>query len=340
MPERPPFARLAVVGLPGAGKTSLFCALTGVEYARAVASSGKVLSGSVRVEDSRLLRIHEQEHPQAKLTCPILEVLDTPPLQPEGRGIFAQFRNATAILIVLKAYDSGAEVESQLESIRSELLLSDAELLQRRIEKIDDRLKRSVPTKEREQLQAERDAVAPLVESITGETKIDWDSFSPEVKNQLRSFQLFAQKPIFPLVNIAEKDLGTREGTALKLELELLGMEEGERAEYMKDYGLDHLTTERLPVDFPGRLNFLTFLTVGEKGVVGWCLPRGSTAPEAAGFIHTDIEKGFINAEVISYADREKAGSIREAERTGKKRLEGKNYVVQDWDILNIRFNV
>lgn len=350
MADRPPFARVAIIGVPGAGKTTLFSALSGMDYARVVAASGKVIGAGVRVQHPELLEIHRKEEPKSKLTCPTVEIFDTPPIALEGAdrdrnpSVLHQLREMSGLIVVLRAYDLEGDatqkkkaLEGQLDRIRTELLLSDAEALQRRVEKIDDRLKRTLPTAEREELQAERGAVAPLVESITSGTFTTMSAVAPSVEKALRSFALFARKPILTIVNLGERDLGTLEGIPLRLEPELLAMPEEERGSYMKDYGISALQLPLLPVRLQEALGFVTFLTVGDTETVGWPLRKGACGPEAAGVIHTDLQKGFVNIEVLAHADYLKHGTIKEAERQGRKRVEGKNYALQNFDIVHVR---
>lgn len=353
MADRPPFARVALIGPPGAGKTTLFCALSGMEYARAVAGSGKVIAAALRVEDPRLVRIHEKEEPRSKRSCPTMEVVDTPAIALDGPdrdrnpGVLHQLREMTGLVVLLKAYDldgtpeeKGRKLQSQMETIRSELLLNDAEALQRRVEKIDERLKRTLPTAERESLEEERSVLSKLVESISAGNPKVLESVPPEVEKALRAFALFSRKPLIPLVNLAENDLGQFDGFCLRLEHELLLLSAEERESYMKDYGMSSLSVTGFPVAWMSRLGFLMFLTVGPKETVGWPLRRGAPAPEAAGVIHTDLQKGFINVEVMSFADWERLGSLKEVARAGRERVEGKHYVLQDCDIINVKFAV
>lgn len=340
MPDRPPFGRLALVGTTGVGKSTLFSALTGMEYARVIASSGRVLSAPVRVEAERLLRIHHKEEPKAKLTCPTFELWDTPALsldeEDRSRSVLHKLREADGLIVLLNGFEQGGlDTDKQFDAIRSELLLNDADALQRRLKRNAELVKRSIPRDEREPLEAELDALPPVIEALTeGETDPLKD-LSPTLERRIRSFGLYARMPIISLVNLPETGLDHK-GVCIRLEHELLGMEPEERDSFMGDYGLDRLQIPDLPLTFAEKTGNLIFLTVGPTEVAGWPLPTGTTAPEAAGVIHTDLQKGFINAEVIAYRDWEEAGSMREAERK-KQRLEGKDYVVQPYDIINIK---
>lgn len=347
MPEKGPAAKVAIVGVSGAGKTSLFCALTGLEPARAAAHSGKTASAAVRVLDPRLLAAHAKNGPEKKLVAPTLEFIDTPPLWLEGPekrdnpGIFAQFRDADGFVVVLKAYESAdaGTVARQLEALRGELFLADVDVMQKRIEKLKADTKRSLPN--REELLREVGVLEQLMEAVAGGDAKAVECLKEEDERKLKGFQFFSKKPIIPLANISEMDLAKpphEPAAALKLELELLGMEEAERASFMKDYGLAALATAGFPRAVYDRMGLQTFLTLGDKDTTGWALRKGATSFEAAGKIHTDIQKGFINAEIISWADLDKAPSPHAARQ--KQRVEGKAYVMKDFDTVNVKFNV
>jgi hypothetical protein len=346
MADRPIAARIGLIGTAGAGRTSLFSALTGTEYARAVAATGKAVSASVRVLDPRLVRMHEIEGPQKKLVTPLLELVDAPsialegPDKPENPGRLAAVRECDGFLAVLRAYE-GEDPARQLEAIRSELILADLDVMEKRVERLRADTKKSLPN--REELLRELGVLEPLLEAVSGGDTKAFGKLTPEDEKRLRGFAFYSKKPLLPLANIAESGLGAPRAfpaCAVKLERELLAMEPEERASFMKDYGLESLVLESLPVDLFGKLGLHTFVTTGDKDVTGWHLRKGGTALEAAGRIHTDLAKGFINCEIVSFEEWGKWKNYHEARARGPKRTEGKGYVMRDFDIIEVKFNV
>jgi ribosome-binding ATPase YchF (GTP1/OBG family) len=352
MAEKGPAARVALVGVQGAGKTSLFCALTGMEYARALANAGKTASAAVRVLDPRLLEAHEKNGPQKKLVAPSLEFMDTPPiaLQDPGKqdnpGVFAMFRECDGFIVVLKAYDlegdRAKQVKDQLDAVRGEFVLADIDVMQKRIEKLRAEVKKPLPTVE--ESKKELAVLERLIEAVLSGHAGAFAGLSAEDEKKLRGFQFFSRKPLIPIVNIGESDLAAPPRpspeaipVSLKLEAELMAMDEADRASFMSDYGLASLSLAGLAVAIFDRMGFQTFLTLGDKDTTGWALRKGSSAWDAAGKIHTDIQKGFINCEVISFADFRAHKSAHDAAAHGRQRVEGKAHVLADYDIINIK---
>jgi ribosome-binding ATPase YchF (GTP1/OBG family) len=339
MADRPIAARLGLVGVPMSGKTSLFCALTGTEYAKIVASSGgKSLSAPVRVLDPRILKMHKVEGEQKKLVTPILEVVDASSIAIEGpdkdanAGKLASIRECDGFLAVLKGYE-GEDVKKQLDAFRSEFILADIDVMQKRIEKLKIDSKKGLPN--------QQDLLKELATmAVSGGDVKAFEKLTPEDEKRMKGFAFYSKKPLIPLANISEADLGKKldvPAVAVKLELELMAMEEAERASFMKDYGLEKLALEALPVDLYHQIGMQTFVTTGDKDVTAWHLRKGGTALDAAGRIHTDLQKGFINAEIISYAEYCKWKNYREATSRAPKRVEGKAYVMQDYDFIEVK---
>jgi ribosome-binding ATPase YchF (GTP1/OBG family) len=346
MADRPVAARIGLVGPAGSGKTSLFCALTGAEYARAVASTGKAIGGNVRVLDPRLLRVHQVEGTQKKLVTPVLEIVDAPSVALEGpdrasnSGRLAQVRECDGFLAVLRAYEGG-EAGKQLDALRNELVLADLDVMQKRIDRLQADTKKSLPN--REELLRELEVLQPLCEAVLGGDTKAFGRLTAEDEKRLRGFQFYSKKPLMPLANVAETDLGKPfdlPAVPVKLEMELLAMEAEERAGFMKDYGLPSLALEALPVRLLDQMGFHTFVTTGDKDVTGWSLRKGANALEAAGRIHTDLQKGFINCEIVSFAEWSKWKNYHEAQVRGPRRVEGKAYPLQDFDFIEVKFNV
>jgi len=346
MAERPVAARVGLVGPAGSGKTSLFCALTGTEYARAVASTGKAIGGNVRVLDPRLARIHQVEGTHKKLVTPAIEVFDAPSIALDGpdragnAGRLAAVRECEGFLAVLRAYE-GEDPRPQLEAVRGELVLADVDVMQKRIERLQADTRRALPN--REDLLREMEVLQPLCEAVAGGDPGAFGRLTPEDEKRLRGFQFYSRKPLAALANIAEKDLGRPSGipaAPVRLEMELLAMGPEERAGFMREYGLQALASESLPLRLYDGLGFHTFVTANEKEVSGWALRRGATAHEAAGRVHTDLQKGFISCEVVPFDEWSKWKNLHEAQARGHRRVEGKGYVVRDFDILTVKFNV
>ena len=343
MADKPIASRLGLVGVAGSGKTSLFCALTGTEYARAVASTGKTISATVRVLDPRLARMHQVEGTQKKLVAPMIEIMDAPSIAIEGAekddnaGRFSMVRECDGFLVVLRGYE-GEDVRKQLDAIKSEFILADIDVMQNRIEKLKADTKKTLPN--RDELLKELTVMEPLLEAVSGGDTKAFEKLTPEDEKRLKGFAFYSKKPLIPLANISEGNLGKASdisSVAIKLETELLAMEAAERASFMKDYGLEKLVLESLIVELYTRLGMITFVTTGDKDVTGWHLRKGQTSLDAAGRIHTDLQKGFINCEIVSFAEWAKWKNYREAVARGPKRVEGKAYVMQDFDLIEVK---
>jgi hypothetical protein len=326
------------------GKTSLFCALTGAEYAKIVASSGgKSISAPLRVLDPRLVRMHGVEGAHKKLITPVMEVVDAASIVLEGPdkdanpGKLASVRECDGFLAVLKGYE-GEDVKKQLDGFRSEFILADIDVMQKRIEKLKIDSKKGLPNQA--DLLRELATMEPLLEAVAGGDVKAFEKLTPDDEKRMKGFAFYSKKPLIPLANISEADLGKKldvPAVAIKLEMELMAMEEAERASFMKDYGLEKLALESIAVDLYGKIGMHTFVTTGDKDVTGWHLRKGATALEAAGRIHTDLQKGFINCEIVSFAEWGKWKNYREAQSRGPKRVEGKAYVMQDFDLIEVK---
>jgi hypothetical protein len=308
-----------------------------------VAATGKTISANVRVIDPRLVRMHEVEGLQKKLVTPVVEVVDGPSIALDGPdrggnpGKLAMVRECDGFLVVLKAYE-GEDPVKQLDAIRSEFILADIDVMQKRIDRLQADTKKTLPN--REELLKELSVLQPLLETVSGGDTKAFEKLSPEDEKRLKGFAFYSKKPLIPLADISEADLGKKldfPAVAVKLELELLAMESAERASFMKEYGLERLVLESLSVMLYDRLGFLTFVTTGDKDVTGWHLRKGGSALDAAGRIHTDLQKGFINCEIVSFAEWGKWKNYREAQSRGPKRVEGKAYVIRDFDLLEVK---
>ena len=346
MAERSTAGKLGLLGSTGAGKTTLFSKLTEIEYSRAIAASGRTITGTVRIEDPRLHQMHEVEGSHKKLVAPLLEIMDGPaiPLSPEEKrdlpNALPHFRECDGYLVVLKSY-AGGDPKAELEAIRNELFLADVESMERRIEKLRGDVKRALPN--REELKKELATFEQMSDAIMGGDTTVLANLTPEDEGRLRGYQFYSRKPIIPLINLSEMDLGKKTdelSACIKLETELLEMDPQERDSFMGDYGLEKLILPDLPVLLYDRLGFQTFVTVGDKDVTAWHLRKGATAFEAAGRIHTDLQKGFINCEAVPFGEWEGHKDYHQARARGKFRVEGREGLMQDFDVVHVKFNV
>ena len=308
--------RVGIVGLPNAGKTTLFNALTraGAQVTAYADVTQKPNVGMAVIADNRLERVAEI-FGSKKVTPAAIRIVDVP-----GRAeIHGELRQADALLAVLDGFSEGADPAADLETLRLELLVSDRDHVERRLERVrkeaksgDRALRDEVASTER--LLAHLEGGRPLSE---------WAGDLPSELEPLTT------KPLIALENGPN-------GIDAALEMELAELSPEEAAEFRSGpSALDDVV-----VRLKEALGLVTFFTVGDTEARSWTLRHGQTALEAAESIHSDIARGFIRCEVIRWNDLLECGSHAEAARRGLQRLEGKSYAVEDGDVLNIRFNV
>jgi ribosome-binding ATPase YchF (GTP1/OBG family) len=301
-----------IVGLPSAGKTTLFNALT---KAGVGPDFGKEHVGMAPIADERLDQLG-QVVSAAKVTPAAVRVVDTPGTGPQLLG---NLRRVDALLAVVDGYSAGADPDGDLERLELELLVADRDHVERRLERVTKQAK-SGEAKLRDEL-AELERLLAHVDA--GRSVREWEGPLPPELEPLTT------KPVVAVVNGPA-------GIDLKLEAELSELPEEEAAAYRDgESALDEIVRRLFQV-----LGLVTFFTAGETEARGWTLRHGQTALEAAGTIHSDIARGFIRCEVVRWNDLVEAGSYAETARRGLQRLEGKTYEVQDGDVLTVRFNV
>jgi GTP-binding protein YchF len=336
--------RAGLVGFAGSGKSTLFELLTG-----ATPDPGKVHSGQVGIatlSDPRLDFLAALHKPR-KVTSATVELLDTPGLIPGTHGDnpqrLALIREGDALLVVLGAFAGGNPV-ADLSAFREELLFADLSVATNRAERLEASIKK--PRPDREQLQKELELVKRVVAVLEQSGTVASLGLSDEEKKPLRSFGLLTDKPQVVLLNTIQGQEIPAPLLALapdalaidaKLELELGELDPGERAAFMAEMQITDLGRDRIIRRAYDAVGIITFFTAGDPEVRGWNLERGATAVEAAGKIHTDLAKGFIRAEVTHYDDLFKAGSMKEAKARNLQRLEGKDYIVKDGDVVYFR---
>jgi ribosome-binding ATPase YchF (GTP1/OBG family) len=304
---------VGIVGLPSSGKTTLFRALTRAE----THGSGKEHVGMAQIPDERLGRL-AQTVGARKVTPAAVRVVDVPGTGPQLLG---NLRQVDALLVVLDGFSGTRVPADDLETLKLELLVADRDHVERRLERVGKQAKSGDARLKAEAAELER----VLAHLDAGEPLAEWDGELPPELEPLTT------KPLLELVN------GSGGGIDLQLEAELADLSPEEAAEFR---GSDESALGAVVRRLAETLDLITFFTAGEKETRAWTLRRGETAIDAAETIHSDIARGFIRCEVVRWNDLVEAGGHAEAARAGKQRLEGKTYVVEDGDVLNVRFNV
>lgn len=354
--------KTAIVGLPMVGKTSLFTILTGVhESARVGTLEARV--GVTRVPDARLEALAKIFEPP-KITHATVEYLDFPSISKEALrdpSYLASLRVVDALAHVLRVFESDTVPHEKgsvdplrdFEDVEMELILSDLVVVEKRMERVDkDRKRMKSP-----ELDAEFALLERLKTELEANRPLRGLEFSGEDEKRIRGFQFLSQKPMLAVLNIGEKDAARlheieeqyRTGafagrahttvTAIcgKIEAELAELSPEEAREYLASYGLKESGLERLISATYALLGLMSFLTAGETEVRAWTIPMHSTAQKAAGAIHSDFEKKFIRAEVVNWKSLIDLGGYTGVKEKGLLRLEGKEYIVKDGDVLVIR---
>jgi GTP-binding protein YchF len=354
--------KTAIIGLPMVGKTSLFTILTGVHQETRIGSTA-ARTGIARVPDTRLDALAGIFEPK-KLTQAVVEYVDMPAISKENLrdpSYLASLRVVDAFAQVLRLFEDetiphekgSVDPLRDLEDVETELILSDLVVIEKRLERLEkDRKKVKNPELDREyellvRAKAELEADRPL-------RGLELDV---EDEKRLRGFQFLSQKPMLYVLNLGEADaprlreierdfaagpLAGRPRTAAtaicgKIEAELAELPAAEQAEYLASYGLKESGLERLISATYALLGLMSFLTAGEDEVRAWTIPQNSSAVKAAGAIHSDFEKKFIRAEVVNWKALVDHGGYAGVREKGQLRLEGKEYIVKDGDVLVIR---
>jgi GTP-binding protein YchF len=354
--------KTAIVGLPMVGKTSLFTILTGVNQSARVGSM-ETRVGMTKVPDSRLDALAKIFDPP-KITHATVEYLDFPAISKEALrdpSYLASLRVVDAMAHVLRTFESdtvphekgSVDAVRDFQDVEIELILSDLVVVEKRIERVDkDRKKIKSPDLDKEfalleRIKTELEADKPLREL----------EFTDEDEKRIRGFQFLSLKPVLCVLNIGENDApklheveqqyrtGAFAGrrniavTAIcgKVEAELAELKPEEAKEYLASYGLKESGLERLITATYSLLGLMSFLTAGETEVRAWTIPMNSTAVKAAGAIHSDFEKKFIRAEVVNWKALVEHAGYPGVRDKGLLRLEGKEYIVKDGDVLVIR---
>ncbi|MDP6111222.1 MAG: DUF933 domain-containing protein [Planctomycetota bacterium] len=353
--------QVALTGIPGTGVKTIFSAITGnVEEAGASSwNPGQSRLVSLRVPDERLDIITEVYKPKKK-TYATVELVEFPGLfgsPSTDNAAIGKIRQTDAIVIVLRTFESQAfphpsgsiDPARDLERIYSDFVIADLEVLETRHERLEKNLARM----KKDEDVAEFEVLCKCRELLNSGKGVSEAGLSEDESKLIRSFGFLTEKPLVLLINVGESQLGDEESAmsafvekgyeaqALcgSLEAELCALDEEERAEFMSDFGVTELAAPAVLSAIFRRLSILTFFTYGEDECRAWNVEEGDTAVDAAGKVHTDLARGFIRAEVVAWDDFKEHGSVKDVKAAGKFRLEGKEYLVNEGDLIIIRHN-
>jgi GTP-binding protein YchF len=322
---------VGIVGVPYSGKTTLFTALT-----NSGSAGGRSNQAVVDVPDPRLGVLAELEKSK-KVVAAKVRFVDVPGgLTAQG---IAEFRQMDALCFVLRAFGPDAAPAKELGDITSELIIADLASIEGGLEKARKKARGSAEGK------AEVAALEAAHALLDAERPLSEGEFEDSALKVLRGFGPLSMKPWIVVLNVEEGgDASSFEGDAVvvsaALEAEVAGMEPADAAELLSGFGVTEPGLGKVIAACYRALDLITFLTTGEDETRAWEVRRGATAPEAAGAIHSDLQRGFIRAEVVPYDELVEAGSWNAAKAAGRLRVEGKDYVVAEGDVLNIRFAV
>ena|SRR5712691_3338210 len=323
---------VGLVGVPYAGKSTLFTAIT-----RVGAAGGRANQAVVPVPDPRLGVLTEMER-SAKTVAAQVRFVDVPGGTSSAQAI-AALREADALGLVLRCFGGDASPGGELATLRTALLLADLEVVDSALRKAEKRAKGKVT-----------DEIAVLRgahETLSAETPLREAGLPPEHLAELRGIAPLTLKPQVVIANL-EEGIEVPEalraegavGVYASIEAETAEMDPDEARALLEEFGVTKPGLEGVIAACYRALDLITFLTTGEDETRAWEVRRGATAPEAAGVIHTDLQRGFIRAEVVAYEELVAAGSMEQAKAAGHVRVEGKDYVVREGDVLHVRFAV
>jgi ribosome-binding ATPase len=359
--------KIAILGLPNSGKTTVFNALTRSTAETAAYSSGQLEPNlaTVKVPDLRLGVLAQMFNPK-KVTPADVQYVDMGGLS-SGAGqhgglppaLLNYISGADALLHVARAFEDASvshpegsvDLARDVAAVDLELVFSDLAIIERRLARLNAEISK-MSAKDRELRTAERELLLGLQAELEAERPIRDLALSEEEQLLLRGYQFLTAKPLLLVINIGEQAIKSpppfsythdkSDVVALcgKVEAELAQLDDADAQVFMEDLGVSEAARDRVIAESYKLLGLISFLTTGPDEVRAWTIHQGTPAVEAAGTIHSDIQRGFIRAEIVTYDDLVRAGGMAEAKKAGTVRLEGKTYIVKDGDICHFLFNV
>jgi hypothetical protein len=350
---------LGIIGLPQSGKTTIFNSLTRGDQPTTMGGGRfEVHTAVVDVPDPRVDRLSELFNPEkttyAKVTYEDIAGLDG---SAGEKGISGQLlttlQQADGFLLVLRCFDDpnvahpdgSVDPVRDLDTMAAEFLINDLIMVERKLERLADETRKG-GGRNRDEIAREVVLFERLQEALGADTplrEMDMDALEEKI---LSGFGFLTRKPLLVVQNLEEgQELPTKTAFITvplqgRLEMDIAQLTSDEAEMFMEEYGLEETGLTLMIQHSYDLLGLQSFFTVGEDEVRAWTLRRGATAPEAAGEIHSDLQKGFIRAEVVTFEDMDQLGTMAAARSEGKLRVEGKSYVVQDGDIVHVRFNI
>ena len=354
--------KLGIIGLPQSGKTTLFNALTRAMQPTGVTGKIEIHTAVVDVPDPRVDKLSVMFKPKktiyAKVTYVDIAGLDGSSGSAGISGaLLNQLTQMDGFIHVVRAFEDEnvLHIHDTIDPLRdvqgmdSELVLNDLIAVERKLERLAEEKKKGAG-RDKALIEREQALFEPFHEALGNETPLRDIEITPEEEKLLSGFGFLSRKPMLIVLNLSEGqaapviEYSHKRSMVValqgKLEMDIAQLSAEEAALFLSEYGIEEPSLNRMIRLSYELLGLMSFFTAGEDECRAWTVHRGATAPEAAGEIHTDLQKGFIRAEVVAYDDLMTLGSMHEAKTHGKLRLEGKEYIVKDGDVLNIRFNV
>jgi ribosome-binding ATPase len=353
--------KMGVIGLPQSGKKTLFSLIIGKSGSMSQKGERKIAVSQIR--DKRLDKLHTY-YPTARKMPATVEFLLIPDVTKDEKDrtkAFSQLAESNAVLLVVRAFPGEAvyhpegsiDAARDIRTLYDEMVLYDLDLVERRLVNLEKDIKR----KKTDLLEKENVLLLSFKKNLEEGKPLRNLTIDEESSKMIRGFNFLTLKPVVILLNVEEKELkgssilkkvqsdfGSETTGILQfcapIEMEIGELDESEKQSFLEDLGVEEPAIDRIIKASYATLGYISFFTVGDDEVRAWTLKKGSAAPTAAGVIHSDLEKGFIRAEVTRYEDFVALGSEAECRKKGKQFLKGKDYIVEDGDILCIRFNV